>query len=372
MNLLINRLLGHSLSIRIWVLAILVTAVVTSCGDSDENGSESKAFVTQKQKDHAFAIIKDIDYIPFSYALDGCYARALYMSMELAAHKIPSSFLYLFGKLTPSREISWRYHVAPFIVEPSLAKKAFVLDPSLSDSPLLISEWIDKSDFLSNDAVHRFYVTEGAIYVNDTFNAIQPFSSRNSSIYEKSELENTSLIKSFDELDNFQGKDIDAACDIMYNYLAKTKLAPPMLMEKRKLLLSHTRRLINSLKKLDKLEDHNYSFKCLEKLTTSDGEQDPKSQPVAVKKPRPCVTAYEHVNYGGKRWVFFCGDNPTKWNDKISSFKIPEGYSIKVCEHTRSDRRFPGRCRTYKGNVKWVGDKYNDIISHIELKWLNP
>lgn len=91
---------------------------------------------------------------------------------------------------------------------------------------------------------------------------------------------------------------------------------------------------------------------------------------IPLEKPRtpqiPCIRSYEHVNYKGRVWTFFCENSPSGWNDKISSFKIPSGYSIKVCEHARGDNRFPGQCRYYSGNVSWVGHQFNDKISYIK------
>ncbi len=97
-------------------LALLATTSLFfgACGQnqSGEN-SQSKALVTIDQAKQAFKIVADINYIPFTYIVDGCYARALYMSMELAAQKIPSSAYYIFGYLQPTDSVSWSYHVAP-------------------------------------------------------------------------------------------------------------------------------------------------------------------------------------------------------------------------------------------------------------------
>ncbi|TDJ08000.1 MAG: hypothetical protein E2O68_02800 [Deltaproteobacteria bacterium] len=71
--------------------------------------------------------------------------------------------------------------------------------------------------------------------------------------------------------------------------------------------------------------------------------------------------AYEHANYRGKRFLFFCGRDSyhSHWNDRISSIRIPKNKQVKVCEHTRGR----GKCQTFTGNVSWIGKAMNDKAS---------
>lgn len=116
----------------------------------DTASRQTSAYVTSEQKAEAFAIIKKLqamdNYIPFDYSADGCYARALYMAMELAAEGIPSSSVYLEaldGKLNPRPGLYWDYHVAPLLIEKTstLAEEQIVLDPSLFEQPVELAVW---------------------------------------------------------------------------------------------------------------------------------------------------------------------------------------------------------------------------------------
>src|SRR5690348_6562813 len=83
-------------------LVALVTALTilamssTACKVRRESPADSdvRAYVSQDVANQAYEIIKGMDYIPWTVARDGCYARALYMAMELAAQDIPSSNIY--------------------------------------------------------------------------------------------------------------------------------------------------------------------------------------------------------------------------------------------------------------------------------------
>ena len=86
-------------------LSICTFAVISACGDStatiaddvtqlDDFGvAEQNARVTQQQAQLAAQLVDSTRaYLPFAYTEDGCYARALYMSMELASRRVPGSF----------------------------------------------------------------------------------------------------------------------------------------------------------------------------------------------------------------------------------------------------------------------------------------
>ena len=132
-------------------LALIATTSLffAACGQAQKPAvSQSKALVTSSQAQAAFDIVSAIDYIPFTYIVDGCYARSLYMSMELAADKIPSSAFYMFGYLQPTDEVSWSYHVAPLLK--IRGQEAIVLDPAYEKEPLTMTEWKAKNNPLSD------------------------------------------------------------------------------------------------------------------------------------------------------------------------------------------------------------------------------
>ncbi len=90
-----------------------------------------------------------------------------------------------------------------------------------------------------------------------------------------------------------------------------------------------------------------------------------------VKTIPTCTTGYRNLNYQGDTYYFFCGkcNTPLRaWNDRISSLKIPEGMSLKACRHSANDPRFSfaeNTCKTFKGNVEYVGAELNDQISYL-------
>ena len=90
----------------------------------------------------------DISYIPYEYAEDGCWVRAPFLGMELAAHNIPSAAISVqtcngnFG-LNGPEGVSWKYHVTIVIRHDGALK---VIDPMLSDRLLTKDEWLDAID----------------------------------------------------------------------------------------------------------------------------------------------------------------------------------------------------------------------------------
>lgn len=79
-----------------------------------------------------------------------------------------------------------------------------------------------------------------------------------------------------------------------------------------------------------------------------------------------CLRMYKHANYGGTSWKFCPGSggpNLSRWNDEVSSMKVPDGYIVAVYEH--SGRK--GKSRNFTGNVSNVGSSWNDIISSYKL-----
>src|SRR6478752_5595037 len=124
-----TQIQGNFSMVKIVSASVLSLLVLSGCGGQPAQNSLEKAYVSQEQADDAFSLVYDIDYLPFAYVKDGCYARQLYMSMELALSKIPSSAYYLYGNLHPNPSTSWNYHVAPMIKIDD--EEAWILDPAL-------------------------------------------------------------------------------------------------------------------------------------------------------------------------------------------------------------------------------------------------
>ena len=83
------------------VVPAILGVALFACGTPDETEdalASGDAVVTGGTFGRASAIVRGIDYLPFEYQADGCYARALYMGMELAAEGIESNAIFVFAK----------------------------------------------------------------------------------------------------------------------------------------------------------------------------------------------------------------------------------------------------------------------------------
>jgi hypothetical protein len=93
------------------------------------------------------------DCIPFSFLRDGCYARSDAMMMEMKKLGLPATEIYVKGstnlRIEPTETTSWksfRYHVAPvvWITGANGKPELHVMDPSLSDKPVPVNQFLDK------------------------------------------------------------------------------------------------------------------------------------------------------------------------------------------------------------------------------------
>lgn len=224
------------------VLALFgTTLVLTACGQPGQQDSQSKALVSTLQAEHAFEIVADIDYLPFTYIEDGCYARALYMSMELAAQGIPSSAHYIYGNLQPTVSVSWWYHVAPLLKVDS--EEPWILDPAFETEPLRRTDWIEK-----NQPQGRFTteVKAGSAYFDESGRT--------------SEFNNSNMIHDFQEMPTFLTTDISNACTVMYTYLSNTAPSSKELNSLRSKLLKRTALMVGALFENGKLESNGTSY----------------------------------------------------------------------------------------------------------------
>ncbi|GAA3086244.1 protein-glutamine glutaminase family protein [Streptosporangium carneum] len=99
--------------------------------------------------------------IPYRYPADGCFARAEVMAnmLALSGYQVDKVFAIAAGGLrlnTPHGgdqpgfgerlQVGWWYHVAPIVYVPSGGPKPepVLLDPSVSDGPTSIGDWVGK------------------------------------------------------------------------------------------------------------------------------------------------------------------------------------------------------------------------------------
>jgi hypothetical protein len=183
-------------------LLLFLSVASLHCGRQEPSSSHLAAAVDVAGVRQAYAIVNAINYLPFSNAMDGCFARAFYMTMELTAQGLPSSMQYISAKtgvLAPGSFVRWNYHVAPMLwihgdLDPT------IIDPSLAPWPVMRSEWIS----LANPtALYDLYWAHGSQlqHIRD-FDNEGPFAI-------------SDLIANFDDLDLYEEADITYACALM-------------------------------------------------------------------------------------------------------------------------------------------------------------
>ena len=199
----------------------------------------------------AKAVISNIDYIPFSSKTDGCYARALYMGMELAIHGIPSSNQYIFGSLKPTPKISWRYHVAP-LVEVGGHLKYAIFDPSFASTPLSRGKWIRMNKPKGSSEI---YVSPPSHYKKTK---VQRLSQQRKKGYGLK-----SLVKKVKSTPLYDIRNIADACRTAWNHIGKERsLTAYQRSQKRSKLNKRTSYLVHRLKELNILKEGAYVASC--------------------------------------------------------------------------------------------------------------
>lgn len=93
----------------------------------------------------------NVSSIPFSYAVDGCYARAHKMRQIIIANGYECAKQFVYGSSLAARTpsgccVSWSYHVAPLVrfKTSSGSIELRILDPSLFSSPVDVNTWLNK------------------------------------------------------------------------------------------------------------------------------------------------------------------------------------------------------------------------------------
>ncbi len=116
-----------------------------ACG-APQQSSFLQGAVSFEQLQTAVHFIFAVDYLPFTDIADGCFARSLYMVMELAILGIPVSSQFVIatsGSLSPQPNFKWNYHVAPAVWVKDFSEPS-ILDPSMFDHVSGRSAWINK------------------------------------------------------------------------------------------------------------------------------------------------------------------------------------------------------------------------------------
>jgi hypothetical protein len=223
-----------------------LVAALAACGSGSSKGPESgeSDWVVQSKFDEAYAVVQKVDYLPFNYKVDGCYARALYMSMELAVNKMESDSVFAFaqqGTVLTVGQIQWGYHVAPMLEVGDSQNNLvhMIIDPSLAKKPLSQDEWVQIMGYAPDASDHpQMLVVAGSEYAPREALSAKPGD-----------------VPSFKAMPPFKETDIQSACGVMFNYIA---LEPGQdnaaTTEKQQKLISRTGELVDGLRAVGKVK----------------------------------------------------------------------------------------------------------------------
>ena len=258
-----STLRGYAYNLLLAATAAVAVLATTGCAvaadDDEETGDSASEIVTQSTFDKAYAIVKGIDYLPTRYLDDGCYARALYMSMELASNRIESNAIFAFAK-DDTHELkvpggdpgdTWKYHVAPMLfVKTSAGNVPRVLDPAMTKAPLAASTWVKNMGYdLDDPFVPYLRSTSGSRYVLGA-NYLD-------------RLKQTATwtdTPSFAALKAFKVADVQHACATMNAYIPLEGGSASAAKSKQARLVARTTALVTALEKNGKLAEKASTF----------------------------------------------------------------------------------------------------------------
>jgi hypothetical protein len=226
-------------------LLLLLAACGGTHADSTATGPEQD-WVVQTTFDKAFHVVQGVDYLPFQYKVDGCYARALYMSMELAAQGMESNAVFAFarpGTALKVGSIQWGYHVAPMLEVGADAQHLvhMVIDPALSTKPLSQDEWVADMGFQPADPRHpRMLFVPGSDYA--------PAEAMNDTAHKNQDTPD------FTHLPPFKAGDVQSACGVMWSYIKlEPGSTPDTIQKKQDKLVTRSGELVDALRAAGKL-----------------------------------------------------------------------------------------------------------------------
>ena len=108
--------------------------------------------LSQAQAQKLWQEFASLDYIPYQYATDGCYAQATGLALYAEKKGYDVAKIFAEGRLiaklvnNPHKEVAiWDWHVAPVLyVQIGKELVVHVFDPSLFDKPVPESVWLNK------------------------------------------------------------------------------------------------------------------------------------------------------------------------------------------------------------------------------------
>lgn len=226
------------------VSSLSLAACATAPVDDEEPGMAADG-LTEARYARAVTYLRSLTYLPWSYTKDGCYARALYYTANLAAEGIAANHVYIVAKpgygLGATGE--WRYHVAP-LVSRDATNRLLVLDPVYASTPLPLSTWYDRqSAFEGTPHAPVLKVAPGTSY-GDQSGAVVPDPANADTATFREPV-------SVDAMPSFAVRDLGDACEVMHRYIDREDA--PTKGKKHHDLSRDTKRLVTALADRGKL-----------------------------------------------------------------------------------------------------------------------
>jgi hypothetical protein len=226
------------------VAAFSVTAC--SAAPREEEQASSEQHLNERDWAQAVGYLQKISYLPWGYTNDGCYARALYYTMNLAAEGIPSNHVYIVAKpgFGLGASGAWGYHVAPLVSQDSTGQ-LLVLDPIYAKTPIPLRNWYERqSQWEGTENAPDLYVASGTTYGQPgTGSRVpDPINADTATFREPA---------SFAEMGAFSIESINGACEKMHEYIDKE--GSGSAATKHHDLSRDTKRLVTALADMGKL-----------------------------------------------------------------------------------------------------------------------
>lgn len=239
------RLLGSVVA-----ASLLALAACTTTTTEPETTVDSTSDLNTDDFNTAASKLNALPYLPWTYTTDGCYARALYYSMVLAQNGIATKHVYVnqrFG--APPLYGIWAWHVTPVATKDG-ENQLYAFDPALfPDRVVTLQEWVAIQGYADPTAANypKLSIADGTSYAQSTGATIIP-----DVVAPSAQLFGEGT---FAAMPKFTVGSINAACDVMHNYLEREPNATAASkFRKHKGLSEATITLANSLVEKGKLD----------------------------------------------------------------------------------------------------------------------
>lgn len=243
-----------------FVLSIgaLATAAACAVPVHDDDVSSTQDSLTERDWGRAISYLGSLDYLPWGYTDDGCYARAIYYTMNLAAEGIASNHVYIIAKDGAHGLGStgrWFYHVAPLVSRDSTGELR-VLDPVYSTQPLLLSDWYDRQSRWENTPdAPILKVAPGTTYGDRSGTQVpDPHAASTAAFREP---------PSFASMPSFSIGVLNSACNVMHRYIdLDTTTSAARKVQKHQGLSRDSQRLVTELAARGKIDGTAIDPQC--------------------------------------------------------------------------------------------------------------